>query len=71
MKGDWDATWANRIIQRHSAILRDQKFGNAAPGNCKIVDAEQVRSNRLKLIELYEKTGRENEAEELRRSLAA
>jgi hypothetical protein len=29
MKADWDGTWANRIIFRHSAVMRDQKFGNA------------------------------------------
>jgi hypothetical protein len=32
MKHDWPATWANRIIARHSAVMRDQKFGNA-PGS--------------------------------------
>jgi len=71
MKGDWNATWANRIVQRHSAIMRDQKFGNAAPGSNRIADADQVRANRLRLIEIYEQQGRTNEAEELRRQIAA
>lgn len=31
MMKDWDATWANRVIARHEAVVRAQKFGNAAP----------------------------------------
>lgn len=31
MKSDWKMTWANRIVARHSAVMRDQKFGNAPP----------------------------------------
>jgi hypothetical protein len=33
MKADWRDVWANRVIARHSAVMRDQKFGNAAPNN--------------------------------------
>lgn len=31
MKADWRGTWANRVIALHSQVMRDQKFGNAAP----------------------------------------
>lgn len=32
MKGDWNRTWANRIVALHSQVMRDQKFGNAPVG---------------------------------------
>jgi hypothetical protein len=31
MMKDWDGTWANRVIARHEAVMRAQKFGNAPP----------------------------------------
>lgn len=31
MKADWDGTWANRVVALHAQVMRDQKYGNAAP----------------------------------------
>lgn len=31
MKANWRDTWCNRIVARHEAVMRAQKFGNAAP----------------------------------------
>jgi hypothetical protein len=70
MKGDWNGTWANRIIQRHSAIMRDQKFGNAAPVAIKPVSPEQHREQALSLAKLYDRMGRTEEAEDIRRKHA-
>lgn len=31
MKSDWRGTWANRVIDLHAKVMRDQKFGQAPP----------------------------------------
>jgi hypothetical protein len=65
MKTDWRDTWANRIIARHSAIMRDQRFGNAAPtGKSKVVKtAQQYRED----AEWFIRHGKPDDAEECRR----
>jgi hypothetical protein len=64
MKTDWRATWASRIIARHSAIMRDQKFGNAAPSGGKVeLTAQQWRER----AEVHIRFGRHDNAEECRR----
>lgn len=69
---DWHATWCGWIIREHSKVMRDQKFGNAAPTPIgeTAVDPEQVRKNRLALAEIYDKQGRADEAEQMRRLAA-
>lgn len=31
MVGDWHAAWCGWVIREHAKVMRDQKFGNAAP----------------------------------------
>jgi hypothetical protein len=33
MMADWRLAWANRVVALHGQVVRDQKFGNAAPGS--------------------------------------
>jgi hypothetical protein len=76
MKTDWLATWANRVIDLHSKVLRDQKFGNAPkaavlpagpkrPANPTAYAkwCEQQADN-------YERIGQDHEAERLRKQAA-
>jgi hypothetical protein len=67
MKTDWTATWANRIIARHSAIMRDQKFGNGAPSGKVSPTAVQLREQ----AEWYAKRGDREHAEECRQKAIA
>jgi hypothetical protein len=63
MKSDWRDTWANRVIARHSAIMRDQKFGNAAPTSGKIeLTAQQLRER----AEWFVRHGQPDRADECR-----
>ncbi len=64
MKGDWSGTWANRIIARNSAILRDQKFGNAAPSAKQSVPVDWEAN-----AQFYDKIGRHDDAAECRRKV--
>lgn len=60
MKADWVGTWGNRIIDLHSKVMRDQKFGNAptdaAPAKPIDVEAYQAR-----MAELDRKLGRDSD----------
>lgn len=31
MMKDWRLTWCGRVVDKHAAVMRDQKFGNGAP----------------------------------------
>jgi hypothetical protein len=62
MMKDWNGTWANRVISRHSSVMRDQKFGNAAPGSPQAVSVDW--ESRAKF---YESVGRKDDAAECRR----
>lgn len=70
MKTDWRLTWANRIVDIHSKVMRDQKFGNApdAPGKT-LSRAEQIES-----FERHAATaarmGRDDEAQDFRKQAA-
>lgn len=66
MMKDWNATWANRVIARHSQIMRDQKFGNSAPGEkleAKAVTPEDWEER----AKWYDKYDRPDDAAECRR----
>lgn len=71
MKSDWTATWANRVIARHSAVMRDQKFGNAPTEAKRPPTPEERRTNLQNLIPFYEKIGRKDDADDCRRKLAS
>jgi hypothetical protein len=65
MKSDWRGTWANRIIARHSAVMRDQKFGNAPPELPKYVasrDPAEAHEWWLGQAEFFRKIDREDDA---------
>jgi hypothetical protein len=66
MKPDWRATWANRIIARHSAVMRDQKFGNAAPDfaprSIVPTDPEEARAWWIDKAAFYRNINREDDA---------
>jgi hypothetical protein len=65
MKSDWRDTWANRIIARHSAVMRDQKFGNGAPEIPKYTAArspEEAHEWWSGQVEFYRKINREDDA---------
>jgi hypothetical protein len=66
MKGDWRDTWCNRIVSRHSAVMRDQKFGNAAPASKQQLSAAQWRER----AEFYDRVQRREDAAECRRKAA-
>lgn len=71
---DWHAAWCGWIIREHAKVMRDQKFGNAAPSiNGKAASnlpPEQVEANRKALANIYDMQGRGDEAAQLRRQLA-
>ncbi len=67
MKADWRDTWANRVISRNSAILRDQKFGNAAPA----VKVEQTSEALRMKAEFFDRVGNRDSAAECRQKAAA
>ena len=66
MMKDWDATWANRVIARHSQVMRDQKFGNAPPAakSTEPVDWEER-------AKFFDKMGNSDSAAECRRKCKA
>lgn len=63
-KADWRATWCNRIVQIHSKVMRDQKFGNAAPEAP--VSAPKDRAAMIeaaeKRVEQFRNLGRQDDA---------
>lgn len=73
MKTDWTGTWANRIIAQHSKVVRDQKFGNAAPevkrGWNDLSRDERIAQTK-ESIAFYSRINRPAEIEECRRRLA-
>lgn len=70
LKADWRGTWANRVIDLHAKVLRDQKFGNAptakpaAASDRPMTDAELRRA--LSFAEDFDNHDR---AAELRRMI--
>jgi hypothetical protein len=63
MKADWRDTWANRVIARHSAVMRDQKFGNAPPASGKVeLSPQQLRER----AEWFVRHGQPDRADECR-----
>lgn len=54
-KSDWNRAWYNRISQIHSKVMRDQKFGNAAPS---AHAKPSSPTNWDEMADLAEKTGR-------------
>lgn len=67
----WRATWCGWVLREHSKVMRDQKFGNAAPDGPKgKADPAAIRKSQLETAELYDRMGRTAEAEEIRRTYA-
>jgi uncharacterized protein YdaU (DUF1376 family) len=71
MMKDWRLTWAGRVVDLHSQVMRDQKFGNSAPvpigrSNGAAMNAQQLRS----AIAFAEDHDNPERAAELRRELA-
>jgi hypothetical protein len=69
MKSDWGGTWANRIISRHDAVMRAQKFGNAPPSPQKLRPPTAVEVSNM--VRFYTDRGDVEKAEEVRRKYAA
>ncbi|MGJ0508911.1 MAG: hypothetical protein ACR652_17645 [Methylocystis sp.] len=68
MKADWRGTWANRVIARHEAVMRAQKFGNAPPEPKKApLSEEEQRLQAPSTIAFYERIGKPDLADEVRR----
>jgi hypothetical protein len=65
MKADWAGTWANRIVARHSAIMRDQKFGDAPTDTPIAID--ETPAVLLERAAWFEKHGMNDQAAEKRR----
>lgn len=66
MMKDWDSTWANRVIARHEAVMRAQKFGNAPPAERQRVTADQLEER----ARFFESVGKTDEANDCRRRAA-
>jgi hypothetical protein len=66
MKTDWRDTWANRVIARHSAIMRDQKFGNA-PTEIKGPAKPLTNDDARRMEKFYQDRGDTANADEMRR----
>jgi hypothetical protein len=66
MKSNWRDTWANRVIAQHSAVMRNQKYGNA-PTDTKraLTPAEEVESLK-RMIPTYEAGGHSDYADQAR-----
>lgn len=69
MKVNWRDTWANRIIARHEAVMRAQKFGNAPTDKHK--KQEKTAQEWRELAEWYVRHGQPDRAEECRRKAIA
>lgn len=71
MMADWRLTWANRIVTLHGQVMRDQKFGNAAPSapstGKPALSADEYRAFCLRNAETMEATGKTLDAEEWRK----
>lgn len=67
---DWTATWAAWVIRQNSKILRDQKFGNAAPATKKVLTVPEQIEALKKNIELFSRIGRDDDVRDCRRRLA-
>jgi len=70
MKADWRGTWANRIIARHSAVMRDQKFGNAPPEPARQFTPDQEIATLERMIPLYQERGQNQHVERARQRIA-
>lgn len=69
MKSDWRGTWANRVIDLHAKVMRDQKFGNAPTGR---TTAQRRPMNAVELrsaIAFAEDNGDHDRAAELKAQL--
>lgn len=72
MMGDWKATWANRVVSIHSQVMRDQKFGNAPTQSpFKASAPVDKRASLERALSAAVLLGREYEADDIRRQLAA
>jgi hypothetical protein len=65
MKGNWRDTWCNRVVSRHEAVMRAQKFGNAAP----VGPAKTAKTPRewRELADWYDRHTMTDRAEECRK----
>jgi hypothetical protein len=69
---DWPATWANRVLHQHAKVMRDAKFGVSYGQAAKVVQLDPQRQAETleSTAAVYDKQGRDREAEDLRRKAA-
>jgi hypothetical protein len=67
MNKDWRLTWCEWVIKENAKVLRDQKFGNAAPAESREVTAAEYRDR----AERFDRMGRRDDAAECRQKAAA
>lgn len=59
---DWNGTWCAWVIRQHSKVMRDQKFGNAAPSGKVELSPQQLRER----AEWFIRHGQPDRADECR-----
>ncbi len=64
---DWLGTWCVWVIREHSKVMRDQKFGNAAPADKVEQTSEALRMK----AEFFDRVGNRDSAAECRQKAAA
>ena len=64
-KADWGRAWQNRIVQIHSKVMRDQKFGNSAPEPAKPVKLDAASLDRK--AALFRRMGQDEDAADCER----
>lgn len=68
---DWRGTWCVWVIREHAKVMRDQKFGNAAPDAKAAPLSRDEQITELKnRIEFYTRIGRDDDVRECRRKIA-
>jgi hypothetical protein len=70
MKANWRDTWCNRIVARHEAVMRAQKFGNAAPTSLPKSKGPMTTSELENAIRFRRDMGDEERAAEYEAELA-
>lgn len=70
---DWRLTWCGWILREHAKVMRDQKFGNAAPdsNSATPLSRDQQLATLERSIELNTRMGKTVEAAEARKKLEA
>lgn len=70
MMKDWRLTWAGRVVDIHSQVMRDQKNGTAPKPIAQQLPDEDRRERDLKNADWFERIGKADEAADIRRRWA-